>query len=662
MKLSYEQLKVDNQEIIKTVKWKLGFFKGEEDEKVLQDNWAKLIRSPNFQERASKIATSIAEMVEQYLRYKMELKSHFDQDIYEFAVIKMLWESQAKLIQNEPETDPSYLTQKISTALFGELAVTTVDTPDYCPDEILETKSLMITVPSAGKEAGEQAPIISHEENEMDQTTKPESPGGKKLPTHTISPENVTLKPEEPLIPDFFMNPPQAASRQVQSQAISPDSASTMPSPSRTTAEIAAPSSTIGVTPLPVEEVPPPIVGQWQYLPVPEGPDKHEENYHFSLEVPGGLSLIGARVRGKSHKHGGTNCDDWFECGVSGDWTIIAVSDGAGSKKFSRVGAKASCRAAMKYLAEQLNNHRINERKIWDGETFRRDSADYSFGEPDLEFVQQALHQAMHEAYQAVERATTERKNSEVYRQILGENQEVGINDLSATLLLAVHSLVKYKDMDYSFILTCQVGDGMLAAVDNKCNLRLLGVPDTGEYAGLTDFLTSKNKLERFNLMSKTFGFFSPMRALLVMSDGVADDYFPNDPGMLNLWGDLIINGVLDLKGVTSESVVAALKKTNLPDLDAVKQAQFHYLANVVTPTGIEQVPIRTVSLLAEQLGMPLSELMISPELLWAGAREVLPDKEVLPPARLQSWLDSYQVRGSADDRTLVILSREVPA
>ncbi|RJR44340.1 MAG: protein phosphatase 2C domain-containing protein [Deltaproteobacteria bacterium] len=659
MNVFREPITEKRQQIINIVKWKLGLLEKTEDEKTLRENWAKLIKFPDFQEKASKIATSIAEMLEQYLRYKMDLENYFDQEIYEFSVVKMLWESQGKLIHTKHEAETSYLTHKIYSVLFDESIDTEAGTPDHHPDEILKAKTVMATTPltSEGRKAGEQTLIISQKEKEMDKTSKPALPG-KKLPTYTITPEDVPFNALESPISDFFLNPPQSIPRQTYPKAtLSGSTPTVVTSPEM---EAAMPPATIEGIVVPKEEISRPVLGQWQYLPVPEGPDKHEEHYHTFLEVPGELKLIGARVRGKSHKHGGTNCDDWFECSVSGDWTIIAVSDGAGSKKFSRVGAKASCRAAMNYLAEQLNNHRIKERKIWDGETFRRDSTDYSFDEADLEFVQQALHQAMHKAYQAVEQAAEERKESEAHQKILGENQELNVNDLSATLLLAAHSLVKYKNMNYSFILTCQVGDGMLAAVDNKCNLRLLGVPDTGEYAGQTDFLTSKNKLERFNLMSKTFGFFSPMRALLVMSDGVADDYFPNDPGMLNLWGDLIINGVLELKGVTVESAVAALKKTKLAKLEEIEKAQFHYLANVVTPTGIEQMPIRTVGLLAEQLGIPLPELMNSPELLWAAALGVLPDENVLPAARLQSWLDSYQVRGSADDRTLVILSREI--
>ena len=90
----------------------------------------------------------------------------------------------------------------------------------------------------------------------------------------------------------------------------------------------------------------------WKYKPLPaDEPDPHEESQTLSLPVGDGWTVTGARVRGKKHKHEGTHCDDWFEARQSGSWVIIAVSDGAGSSKFSRIGARASCQAAVDFLA-----------------------------------------------------------------------------------------------------------------------------------------------------------------------------------------------------------------------------------------------------------------------------------------------------------------------
>jgi hypothetical protein len=401
-----------------------------------------------------------------------------------------------------------------------------------------------------------------------------------------------------------------------------------------------------------------PASPQWRYLPVPDGPDKHDEFDSRSASSPEGLKIIGARARGKKHKHEGTNCDDWFEFIVDDPWTIIAVSDGAGSKTFSRIGAKYSCRAAIKRLNDDLKNHKLEARENWSSDTFKRDEISGIFAEADLEFVQESIHNAMWTAYGAVEAAAEDLANSAEHEHILG--RKVTIEDLSGTLLLAVHTSVKYKGADYSFVLTCQIGDGMLAAIDHNGGLQLLGVPDSGEFAGQTDFLTNRKKLDRDNLWRKTFGFFRPLQALMVMTDGVADDYFPNDPGMLRLYGDLVISGVLEIKGPSDSDVALALSKTKLPTLDDVVKSELTSLVETTTADGPQQVPIRSVANYAEKLGIPLPEVVASPALLIAGSYGEQISDQSKAEDKLRVWLDSYQVRGSFDDRTLVALYREV--
>ena len=68
----------------------------------------------------------------------------------------------------------------------------------------------------------------------------------------------------------------------------------------------------------------------WKYFPVPENqPEPFPEYKTLNLELPE-CSIIASRVRGKKHKHEGTNCDDWFEVSNYGKIACIAVADGAG--------------------------------------------------------------------------------------------------------------------------------------------------------------------------------------------------------------------------------------------------------------------------------------------------------------------------------------------
>ena len=84
----------------------------------------------------------------------------------------------------------------------------------------------------------------------------------------------------------------------------------------------------------------------WRYRTVIEdGTELHTE-FHSKYQRVGRCEAIGARVRGKKHKHEGTNCDDWFETAESAGCLIAVVADGAGSKPLSRIGARVSCEGA----------------------------------------------------------------------------------------------------------------------------------------------------------------------------------------------------------------------------------------------------------------------------------------------------------------------------
>ena len=224
------------------------------------------------------------------------------------------------------------------------------------------------------------------------------------------------------------------------------------------------PESPADVTSNPAESAPmSPPSSMWKIQPVPDDPDKHEESACHALDAPAGMKILGARVRGKKHKHEGTNCDDWFEIAGAGPWALIAVSDGAGSKKFSRVGALASTYAAIESLKETLKDHQIGPRDDWDN-ILRRDETTRVFADRDVERVQIALHKAMRAAHEAVRTAADQRAGHDKYSRLLPGGRSLDVQDLSATLLLAVHTTIRHEDQDFSFAMACQIGDGMTGA------------------------------------------------------------------------------------------------------------------------------------------------------------------------------------------------------
>ena len=401
---------------------------------------------------------------------------------------------------------------------------------------------------------------------------------------------------------------------------------------------------------------PRPTGPQWQYHPVPPGePDPHPESDAVERMTPEEGRLLAAHVRGKKHKHEGTNGDDWYEVAAAGPWTVIAVSDGAGSKKLSRIGARVSCEEALRILTGALADHRLDVR-AGPADLGRKDDGRAAFLDPAVEYVQKKMHEAFQGAYFAVEKAFKERVDAVPYQKLL--TRRLVVEDLSGTLLVAVHAAVRVQGREQSLVVACQIGDGVVAGLDPKGGVVVLGAPDSGDYSGETDFLTSRRQLDPANLQRKTFGYCGPLRALLVMSDGVADDYFPADPGMARLYADLVLNGVLPpAERVGEEEALAEVSEHTGPKFDP---SSLDMDVEAVTANGPQSMKLRSAAVYASELGRDFGRVAGSPALLAAGARNT-PLAAAVPKLadRLRVWLDAYQVRGSFDDRTLVVVHHE---
>lgn len=382
------------------------------------------------------------------------------------------------------------------------------------------------------------------------------------------------------------------------------------------------------------------ISSAWKNLPVPEGDDRHDEFFNQTMTSRDGLIVIGARARGKKHKHEGTNCDDWFEIASTGQWTIIAVSDGAGSHFLSRVGAKVACLVASSYLKDKLSFVSLKEREsVSDWQKDLQRNAEWVFHGDDIETIQIALIDAMRKSHDAI----VDEANA----------RNVEVRDLSATLLLSVHASVECSGKKYDFILSSQIGDGMIAAIyQGNGRAALLVEPDTGTFSGQTDFITSKSKLLPASIRTRTNPFFSPMLALMVMTDGVSDDYFPHGLGMQRLYCDMVINGILS--SVNDKSAIFEEKDVVASSAAVISGKDYIYEVEREIGGLSRKVEVRDTQKLSELLGQSLEELVKEPRQLQKYSLQSLRAED--SAERLEDWLDSYQVRGSFDDRTLVVM------
>ncbi len=387
----------------------------------------------------------------------------------------------------------------------------------------------------------------------------------------------------------------------------------------------------------------------WKYLPIPKNEPEPAPEYKITNMIYPGARIIAARVRGKKHKHEGSNCDDWFETACYEDVTFAAVSDGAGSKKFSRVGARESCRAAVGYLFNEY------PKLLEDVATLRDDLQLPLTDERCVNACRRIAVLVQLSALQArktVEAAFYSRSIAPAYADLLG--RKLALEDLSGTLLISAIVPVR-KETKEHLIVTCQVGDGITATINTEgtfqSSIKLLGAPDSGEFTGETEFLTSKRIEKVEELQKRTKLSLGPVDTVLMMSDGVADDYFPNETQMRRLYFDLIANDILHTD----------IEKKSLLDLDSEQMRLFKKIPDPISYPWVNDksvmVPIQYTNRICDSMNLSLETLWEHREILTLAALEVKRKTDTANDAeKLSRWLDNYYERGSFDDRTLIVI------
>ena len=386
----------------------------------------------------------------------------------------------------------------------------------------------------------------------------------------------------------------------------------------------------------------------WQYHPVPQDEPDAAPEYKSEEKRIGTADFVAARVRGKKHKHEATNCDDWFAIAAVGDIAVLAVSDGAGSKRFSRVGARAASEAAVGSIYEQLRT--LDAANAKNRAAFALPVSDAAFGEA-CAGLGAALHAGVLDARRAVLAAFHERCGQEAYTKLL--ERDLALSDFAATLLVTV--AVPVPELGEVLVLSCQVGDGMTCAIDTHAPygkaVKLLGKPDSGDFSGETDFLTSEAMADIASLQRRTLVTRGACDLILTMTDGVADDYF-NEQEMHRLYLDLVANGI-----VPGAQGAATFTRTEVELLRSLPQ-----------PAAFPWVNDKEQHIALQYASHICRKIPTTEECLWQNAHvlalaaEDTSLKGVASHAeRLKIWLDNYVTRASFDDRTLALLAWKEP-
>ncbi len=237
------------------------------------------------------------------------------------------------------------------------------------------------------------------------------------------------------------------------------------------------------------------------------------------------FNLAAASRRGRSHEHEGTFRDDDFfinNDSVSG-WTVIIVADGAGSAKNSREGSRIA--------VETAGNHLTN---TFAGEFSSKISGYLSEWDSDQN-SQNTIHKEFHYLFHKMATIAIQKIEEEA------QQHGVPVKEYSTTLLVAV---VK-KEGGNTFLATFWMGDGAIAVYGPKSNVRLMGAPDSGEFAGQTRFLDRNALADQGYAKRVRIGRFQNISAVILMTDGVSDPYFETDNGLADpvkwdrLWDEI---------------------------------------------------------------------------------------------------------------------------
>ncbi|SNR87138.1 PP2C family serine/threonine-protein phosphatase [Flavobacterium sp. ov086] len=248
-------------------------------------------------------------------------------------------------------------------------------------------------------------------------------------------------------------------------------------------------------------------------------------------------NIVIASKRGRSHANVGSFREDDFafknfkEIG----WSVLAVSDGAGSAKLSRKGSNLACNSVIQYFEENLKAENLKEFDQVLVDHHNKVSEETS--KKISHFVYQNLSKAAHFAHQKIEEFAIENKTD--------------LKNFHATLIFA---LVKKYDFGYA-VLTFGIGDCPIGLLNKDLTeIKLMNWLDVGDFGGGTRFITMPEIFQN-DKFSTRFGFklVDDFSYLMLMTDGIYDPKFVVEANLekVEKWNEFLE----DLKGKNEDGI-----------------------------------------------------------------------------------------------------------
>ncbi len=298
----------------------------------------------------------------------------------------------------------------------------------------------------------------------------------------------------------------------------------------------------------------------------------------------GTKNIVVSSKRGRSHANVGSFRDDDFAFHhfEKTGWSVIAVSDGAGSAKNSRKGSEISCNEVVNYFEVNFNDEVVNNFDQLILNHYNDSNSNSTVVEPPIEEnnVTETITDAEVTTNDNADivKETEVKESSQVqiskfiYNYLGGcakhvynkleefsNKNEFPIKELHSTLIF---SLFKKYDFGY-VVLSFGVGDCPIAVINKDLTeFKLLNWLDVGEFGGGTRFITmpeifTSDKFHtRFAL--KIIDDFS---YLMLMTDGIYDAKFVVEANLekLEKWKEFIE----DLQGNNEDNAKVVFEESN---------------------------------------------------------------------------------------------------
>lgn len=389
-------------------------------------------------------------------------------------------------------------------------------------------------------------------------------------------------------------------------------------------------------TPLTDREIINKTSSMWKYNPIASDVEPFPE-YITNVDTSSYAEILASRVRGKKHKHDGSNCDDNFCFKMVQDCCIVAISDGAGSKKFSRLGSEKVTNQYVKSMESSIENL-LKDTSFKDG--LSKSVKDSAFNTSCSKLAIE-MQNAVKSSYNALVSKYDEISTQSSYTEQL--EKPITINDLSCTLLVSIIIPIDTPTGVDTFIASLQIGDGLICAINNEMPfencVKILGSSDSGAFSGETEFITSSNITEPSNLLRRIKISKGKTSAIILATDGVADDYFPYETKAPTLYRDLQLNSIIpvSIKDDNSIKIVPPIREQKTIEANP-KDICVAYSEDIQEIFNIDDKTLWNDKSFIENAVSVYNQS-------FSNNRSV----------NLQNWLDNYTKRGSFDDRTLFI-------